>query len=248
MIQGFADYWVLVAAIELGAVRRARRRGTPAPTEGVAAALGADRRAPHALLDALVAMGFVEEVAGGGLVLSDTAARYLTTDGAASMAELVRGRQRPARELAGARRHGAQGRPAPRRSTTIPPSTARSSRPRFPTQLRAATRLAARIGLSRRPGLRVLDLGAGAAPWTIAVLQASEGSTAVVNDLPGVIELADGDLAVAGARPTGELRAGDLPRHRRSSGLPTTSSCSATSAGRGRLRRTPAARPLAYGR
>ncbi|HRE02194.1 MAG TPA: hypothetical protein PLV68_12905, partial [Ilumatobacteraceae bacterium] len=42
--------------------------------------------------------------------------------------------------------------------------------------------------------------GAGRAPYALAVLQQSPGSTAVVNDLPGVIELAADTIA---AQPDG---------------------------------------------
>jgi ubiquinone/menaquinone biosynthesis C-methylase UbiE len=44
-----------------------------------------------------------------------------------------------------------------------------------------------RLGWARRPGLRVLDLGAGRAPWSIAILEQSAGSTAVVNELPSMM-------------------------------------------------------------
>ena len=80
----------------------------------------------------------------------------------------------------------------------------------FPTQLRCATRLGLRLGWARRPGLRVLDLGAGRAPWAIGVLELSAGSTAVVNDLPGVVELAVDTVAARGLTDRVELRSGDF--------------------------------------
>jgi ubiquinone/menaquinone biosynthesis C-methylase UbiE len=209
VIQGFADYWVLVAAIELGMFDALEpSAGTPRASDDIAAALGLDPSRTEALLDALVAMGFVEEVAGGGLVLSDAAARYLTTDGAASMVELVAVANGPRDNwpaLADTVRKGVPPAPVDDDPAFYRPLVAAT----FPTQLRAATRLFARIGLSRRPGLRLLDLGAGAAPWAIAALQASEGSTAVVNDLPDVIELAEERLALLGLTDRTELRAGD---------------------------------------
>jgi ubiquinone/menaquinone biosynthesis C-methylase UbiE len=79
----------------------------------------------------------------------------------------------------------------------------------FPTQHRAALRLGARLGWSRRPGLRVLDLGAGGAPWALAVLLSSTGSTAVVNDLPGVVELAAEKASALGAADRIIVRAGN---------------------------------------
>jgi ubiquinone/menaquinone biosynthesis C-methylase UbiE len=209
VIQGFADYWVLVAALELGVFDVLEpASGTGRAAADVAAALDTDPPRTEALLAALVAMGFVEEVADGALVLSDTAARYLTIDGAASMVELVSVANGPRENwpaLAETIRKGGPPAPVDDDPDFYRPLVAAT----FPTQLRAATRLAARIGLSRRPGLRVLDLGAGAAPWAIAVLQASEGSTAVVNDLTGVVELAEERLALLGLTDRAELRAGD---------------------------------------
>ena len=55
---------------------------------------------------------------------------------------------------------------------------------------RCATRADLKIRYSSLAAPRVLDLGAGGAPWAIAILQACAGGTAVVNDLPGVIEVA----------------------------------------------------------
>jgi precorrin-6B methylase 2 len=80
----------------------------------------------------------------------------------------------------------------------------------FPTQRRAAERTALLLGLARagRP-LRVLDVGAGGAPWTVAFLGQCPDATAVVNDLPGVIELAAANVAAVGLADRVELRPGD---------------------------------------
>jgi ubiquinone/menaquinone biosynthesis C-methylase UbiE len=81
----------------------------------------------------------------------------------------------------------------------------------FPTQRRAAMFTARLIGLARSPGApRVLDLGAGGAPWAVAFLEAHPRATAVVNDLPGVIPVAKHKLAEHGVADRCELRAGDF--------------------------------------
>ena len=56
----------------------------------------------------------------------------------------------------------------------------------------------------------MLDLGAGRAPWAIAVLEQSPGSTAVVNDLPGVIDLAVQTVAERGLSERVDFRTGDF--------------------------------------
>jgi 2-polyprenyl-3-methyl-5-hydroxy-6-metoxy-1,4-benzoquinol methylase len=54
----------------------------------------------------------------------------------------------------------------------------------------------------------VLDLGAGGAPWALAFCLASAGTTAVVNDLPGVIELAAEKARALDLADRIELRSG----------------------------------------
>ena len=211
VIQGFVDYWVLVAAIELGlfdALARAARSGAGAVSvDDVADALGTSPPHTGALLDAHVALGFVESVPGG-YVLSDTAERYLTTDGAASMVELVAVANGPHGNwpsLADTVRRGAPAAPVDDDPVAfyLPLVVAT-----FPTQHRAAGRLAARIGIGRTSGPRILDLGCGGAPWALALTLACDGATAVVNDLPGVIELAGEKATALGLADRVELRPG----------------------------------------
>jgi SAM-dependent methyltransferase len=80
----------------------------------------------------------------------------------------------------------------------------------FPTMLRAATRLDLKIGYRRRVAPRVLDLGAGAAPWAIAILTACPDGTAVVNDLADVLPVAGRTIAEHGLEDRVELRPGDF--------------------------------------
>ncbi len=56
----------------------------------------------------------------------------------------------------------------------------------------------------------MLDLGAGGAPWSVAILQANDGATAVVNDLPGVVDVARRKLDEFGVIDRCELRPGDF--------------------------------------
>jgi Dimerisation domain/O-methyltransferase domain len=209
IIQGFGSYWALVAAIDLGVFDGLQRIGGRVAADDLADAL--DVSAPHLrhLLDALVTFGFLDQVADV-YTLTETAERYLCTDGAASMSALVGVAPGPHAnwtDLATTIRTGRVGHPIEDDAAAFygPLVTAT-----FPTQLRAASRLGASLGWARRPGLRVLDLGAGRAPWAIAVLTQSAGSTAVVNDLAGVIELAADTLAELALTDRVELRPGDF--------------------------------------
>ncbi len=209
VIQGFGSYWALVSAVELG-VFDALTDG-PRGIDDLAEQLAVSARPLTHLCDVMVAFGFLDQL-DDVYELTETAERYLCTDGAASMAALIRVAPGPHanwERLAETVRAGQ----AP---TPIDDDPAAFYGPlvaaTFATQLRAATRLGLRLGWARRPGLRVVDLGAGRAPWSIAVLEQSAGSTAVVNDLPGVIEDAAAELARRGLTERVELRSGEAHR------------------------------------
>ena len=208
IIQGFGSYWMLVAAVELGvfdAIESAR---------GVAAgplAVQLDVSEPHLahLLDAMVSFGFLDQV-DDVYELTETAERYLCTNGAASMAALVSVATGPHSNwthLADTIRTGHVATPIEDDPEAFYGPLVQAT---FPTQLRAAGRLGVALGWARRPGLRVLDLGAGQAPWAIGILGQSPDSTAVINDLPDVLELATETVTRHGLADRVELWGGDF--------------------------------------
>jgi SAM-dependent methyltransferase len=208
VIQGFGAYWTLVASVELGVFDGIERLG-PTRVEPLAEQLDASAVHLRHVLDALVTYGFLDQV-GDVYELTETAERYLCTGGAASMASLVRVAPGPHdnwERLADTVRSGTVASP-------IEDDAASFYRPlvaaTFATQLRAATRLGLRLGWGRRGGLRALDVGAGRAPWTVAVLQLAARSTAVVNDLPEVLDDAAAVLAEHGLSERVQLLPGDF--------------------------------------
>jgi len=208
VIQAGNSYWMLVAAIDLGVFDALARLG---PCSAAALAGDLEVSAPHLrhLLDAMVTHGFLDQLAGR-YELTETAERYLCTDGPASMASLVRISPGPLENWMGLAETIRRGRVAAPIENTIADFYGPLVQATFPTQLRAATRLGLRLGWQRQPGLRMLDLGAGCAPWAIAVLEQSEGATAVVNDLPGIIGLAEVTLAERGLAARASLRSGSF--------------------------------------
>ncbi len=215
VIGGFGSFHVLVAALELGVfdalVDRGATAGVPPAVTApeLADELGAS--APHlgALLDSLVVLELLERV-GDRYGLNDTAARYLATDGAASMASLVPVAPGPLdnwSHLAATVRAGRPARPIDDDPTGFYCSLVEGT---FTTMLRVATRADLQVRYSAMPGPRVLDLGAGGAPWAIAVLRACPGATAVVNDLPGVLEVARRTTADHGVDARCQFRPGDF--------------------------------------
>ncbi|MGY6502112.1 MAG: class I SAM-dependent methyltransferase [Acidimicrobiales bacterium] len=207
LIQGYANYWILVAALELR-VFDAMADGA-VPFDDLVTALDADPPSLRSLLDALAVLGMVE-ARGEDYGLTEVAERYLVRSSPASMAELV--------AVA----------PGPLSNWTTLADTVRTGRPAAPvdddpagfygplvdatfaTQHRVATRLDLWVRYSRRRSPRVLDLGAGSAAWSIAILEACPGATATVNDLPSVIGRAEDHLARRGVADRATMLPGDF--------------------------------------
>lgn len=199
-----------MAALELGVFDALAASG-PTGAEPLARTLGVGTANLGALLDALVVQGLLEQVCDVYDV-NDTARRYLCSDGAATMAPLIPvapGPHRNWERLADTIRNGSPA--APVDGDGVDPAGFYSPlvAGTFTTVHRAATRADLKIGYSRMIAPRVLDLGAGGAPWSIAVLEACEGATAVVNDWPGVLPVAEARTAAHGVSERVRFRPGD---------------------------------------
>ncbi len=187
-IEGLGRYFILLAAIELDVFDTLQRTG-PARVDALAPSIGAPHEHLRSLLDGVVALGLLDQV-HDVYELNDTARRYLVSDGPASMASLIPvapGPHENWRELADTVRRG---RPA----TPIEDDPAAFYVPlvegTFTTMFRCATRADLKMRYSVMSAPRILDLGAGGAPWSIAMLTACPEARAVINDLPGVIDVA----------------------------------------------------------
>jgi ubiquinone/menaquinone biosynthesis C-methylase UbiE len=206
-IEGFGRYHVLRAALELDLFDTLRDLG---PSTAVAVAAHVAVSPPHlrSLLDSVVALGFLEQV-GDVYELNDTARRYLVSDGPACMADLVAVAPGPLQNWSHLADTVRNGRPA----TPIEDDPEAFYIPlvegTFTTMWRCATRADLRIRYSANPALRVLDLGAGGAPWTIAMLTACPAGSSVVNDLPGVLDVARRKATEFGVADRCEFRPGD---------------------------------------
>ena len=208
VIEGFSRFHVLVSAIELGVFDALESTG--AVTAGdLAAQLGASPRHLDALLEALAGMAFVERLAEH-YDLNDTSRRYLTSSGAASMAALVPVAPGPLdnwAQLTNTVRRGRPARPIEDDPVAFYGPLVRST---FATILRCAQRADGQLSYSTLPEPRVLDLAAGLAPWSIAVLTSNPGATAVVNDLPEILQDAVRLLSDHLVNDRVELRPGDV--------------------------------------
>lgn len=207
-IEGLARYWILVAALELDVFDTLKRTG-PVSVEILSAEIGASADHLRSLLDGVVALELLEQV-GGSYALNDAARRYLVSDGPASMADLVPVAPGPHDNWTRLAETVLNGAPA----TPIEGDPEAFYRPlvegTFTTMFRCATRADLKLRYSAADAPRVLDLGAGGAPWAIAVLSQNAGATAVVNDLPRVLEVARRKAAEHGVADRVEFRPGDF--------------------------------------
>ena len=80
----------------------------------------------------------------------------------------------------------------------------------FTTMFRCATRADLKIRYSALRAPKILDLGAGGAPWAIAMLNGCPAGSAVINDLPGVLSVAEAKAAEHGVADRCEFRPGNF--------------------------------------
>ena len=202
-IAGYQYYWAAVAAVELGLFDALAR--SHAQPEELGPDLGCEPGRLTLLCDVLVASGLLlRSPAGtaGAFGLSDTAATYLVSGAERSMRDLLL-RSPGSWENWPALASTLRGDEPP-----IPVDTAFYAglvRATFPTQYAAAGVLATRLPAAGR----VLDLGAGAAPWSIAILEAFPSATGVALDLPEVLPAAEDTTARHALADRLELVAGD---------------------------------------
>ncbi len=187
-IEGLARYHVLVAALELDVFDTLQRLG-PSRVDAINAEIDASEEHLRTLLDSVVVLGLLDQ-RNGVYELNDTAERYLVSDGPATMAALVPVAPGPHDNWTHLADTVRNGRPA----TPIDDDPAAFYVPlvegTFTTMYRCAMRADLKVRYSALDAPRVLDLGAGGAPWAIAMLSGNPSATAVVNDLDGVIDVA----------------------------------------------------------
>ena len=167
----------------------------------LAAACGADPSRLAVLCDALVGLELLERD-DDRYALTPASAVFLARDSDRSMQDLLIHAPGPWENWP-ALDETVRGAP-PRRAVDAQ-FYGRLVRATFSTQLAAAERTAPLLG----PIRHLLDLGAGAAPWTVGLLRANPQARATVNDLEPVLEAARDELRRAGIHDRSELLPGD---------------------------------------
>lgn len=207
-IEGLGRYYILLAALELDLFDTLQRLGA-VTVETISDETDLPVDHLRSLLDGVVALGLLDQF-NDIYELNDTAKRYMVSDGPASMADLIPVAPGPHQNwttLADTVRNG-------RPSTPIEDDAAAFYVPlvegTFTTMFRCATRADLKMRFSALRAPKILDLGAGGAPWAIAMLNACEKGTAVVNDLPVVLDVARSKTAEHGVAERCEFREGDF--------------------------------------
>ena len=207
-VEGLGRYYILLAAIELDVFDALQRLG-PSSAEDVAADVGASVEHLRSLLDGVVALELLDQC-NDVYELNDTARRYLVSDGPATMAELIAVATGPHdnwTRLAETVRSGCPSTPIENDPAAFYVPLVEGT---FTTMFRCATRADLKIRYSARSAPLVLDLGAGGAPWAIAILKACPEGRAVINDLDGVLPVAQAKTSEHDVADRCEFRPGDF--------------------------------------
>lgn len=208
VIEGLGRFHTLVSALELGVFDAIDARG-PSTAAELADQVGASATHLEILLEGVVSTGLLDR-RHGRFELNDTTRRYLVSGGPADMTKLIPVAPGPLENWSRLTDTVRNGVPA----TPIEDDPAAFYVPLVEGTMTTINRCAKRADLQLRYSAldepRVLDLGAGGAPWTAAILEANAGATAVVNDIDGVIGVARRELAERGLEDRVEFRPGDF--------------------------------------
>jgi len=205
-IRGYQESRILLTAVELD-VFSAVKGGASAAA--VARRSGTDPRATGLLLNALVALGYLERH-GESYENTAVTSRYLTADAADDARAALRHNLSLWATWSGLTDVVRTGRPAPRAEMaereddwTVPFIAAmhRSASVRAPLVVEA---------LGAGQVRRVLDIGGGSGAYAIAFAQANPALEAVVLDLASVLPITESHIADAGLTGRVTTRAGDL--------------------------------------
>lgn len=199
-IAGYQFYWAAVAGVQLGVFDALAK--SPASAAELAANAGCTAARMRGLADVLTASGMVVRGPLDEYRISETARAFLVSGAERSMTDLLLRSPGPWQNW-------------PQLASTLqgaePPVPADGAfyaalvRATFPTQYAAAKVLASNIPAATS----VLDLGAGAAPWSIAILEAFPAAIAKVVDLPEVLPAAEVAIAAHGLGSRFDMVAGD---------------------------------------
>lgn len=199
IINGCAAYFGTCAAARLGVFEALTSGPLSAPE--IAGRCAADPERLAVLCDVLVGLELLDRE-GDRYALTSTASAFLLRESPRSMHDLLFQSPGPWENWPGL---DATVRGEPPVHPVDAEFYAGLGRATFPTQLRVAEGTAALAG----PVRRILDLGAGAGPWTIALLRANPRARATVNDFEPVLRLAREQLRAAGVDDRCELLPGD---------------------------------------
>ena len=192
-IEGLGRYYVLLAAIELDVFDTLQRLG-PSSAEDIAEVLNSPVDHVRSLLDGVVALELLDQFTEV-YELNDAAKRYLVSDGPATMADLVAVAPGPHQNWTRLAETVRNGRPAAPIEDDPAAFYIPLAEGTFTTMYRCAMRSDLKIRYSAMMAPRILDLGAGGAPWAISILHHNATATAVVNDLPDVLRVAERNVA-----------------------------------------------------
>ncbi|MET8824672.1 class I SAM-dependent methyltransferase [Streptomyces sp. NPDC004610] len=218
VINGFASYWALSAALDLGLFDALAADAGGLDAGRLAKAVGAAGPGTVTVLaETLVALDMLS-AEEDRFRLTPAAERYLVSASPASMTALVRYSPGPPAAWPGLAETVRTGAPDPAVTADLAELYPALVRATGPTQTGVATGVAAEL---ERRGLWperpvIVDLGCGSGAWLTALLRTRPQGTAVAVDLPNVLPIAERALADAGlgervTAVAGDYLAAELP-------------------------------------
>lgn len=204
IVHGFTAYFAVVAADELGVFDTLA--DAPASAEELAGRLGADPGRLRSLLGGNVAAGTLV-CQDRRFSLTPLASTHLVRGASGYLGPLLRWSPGPWQNWPGLAATVRGAAPVHDVGADGGDFLATLVQATFPAQLRVARTVLA--GLDAAPPRHLLDIGAGAAPWTVAVLERYPTTHATVNDLPAVLPLAAEELEQRDLSERATLLAGD---------------------------------------
>lgn len=206
----FARAQALNTAVELDLFTYLHQGGTS--VEKIARHLGSTHRAVNIFLDALVGMGLLAKSRGQYKLTPETKT-FLVKGESHYLGQFILGHSRVHEHWSKLTEVLKTGRPI--ESSADPEERTRFFKELvktiFPVSFASGVILGKKLGMGKSlQNQKILDLGAGAAPWSLALALADSGARVVAVDFPEILEVAQAHIKKLHASRQFELRAGDF--------------------------------------
>jgi ubiquinone/menaquinone biosynthesis C-methylase UbiE/predicted transcriptional regulator len=205
----FARSQVLLSAMELDVFSIVHQGNTT--LEKIARAIGSNHRAVRIFLDALVGMGILGKTRGNYKLTAESKA-FLVKGESQYLGQFILGVAKSHRYWENLSQVIKNGQPLemfsdPQEKVQFFKELVKGI---FPASFSSGVILGKKLGVGKSlQNQKILDVGAGAAPWSLALALADSGARVTAVDFPDILEVAQGYIKKFHAVRQFEMRAGD---------------------------------------